>query len=208
MAQVERGLRKILSAPWVYDLFQRIMVTDRSRQRVVDEFIKPVAGQTVLDIGCGTATILNFLPDVNYFGVDLSPQYIEKARQRFGDRGQFQVATAADVILPADTMFDTVYAMGVLHHLDDDKVEQLFQMALRILAPGGRFISLDGTFIEHQHPISRFLIKHDRGLNIRTKEELLEIAGKYFRLTTAQIRSDLLRIPYTHLVLECVRDST
>lgn len=65
MAQVTTGIRSILSIPQVYDLVQRIMGAHSGRKNLVS-CMRVHPGQRVLDIGCGTAEILSYLPDVKY----------------------------------------------------------------------------------------------------------------------------------------------
>jgi cyclopropane fatty-acyl-phospholipid synthase-like methyltransferase len=84
-------LRDILAKARVYSLFARLIGATRGRQLYVQRHIRPRAGDRVLDIGCGAADILNALPTVDYHGFELSADYIESARKRFGPRGHFHV---------------------------------------------------------------------------------------------------------------------
>ena len=87
MSQITTGIRSILSKPSVYDFMQNIMGAQSFREKFVSLYVKPNAGSRVLDLDCGTADILNFLPNVDYYGYDISKEYIESARRRFGSRG-------------------------------------------------------------------------------------------------------------------------
>jgi SAM-dependent methyltransferase len=203
MAQRNSGLHAVLSLSWAYNAFQHAVGAERYRRRVVEEIIRPTAGQRILDIGCGTGEVLRYLPPVEYLGVDLSPHYIQSARDRFGDRGDFFVGRADDLKLPPDRRFELAMAFGLLHHLEDAEVERLFDAVRGLLAPGGRLVTVDCTLIEGQHPLARFVIKRDRGLNVRTIDEILRLAGRHFQTPTASVHTDLLRIPYTHVVLDC-----
>src|SRR5438045_2079745 len=82
--QVDTGLRSVLSHPVIYKTFQRIIGIDRAFKILVNEIIKPLSGNSMLDIGCGEAHILDFLPkEVTYVGYDLNPAYIEYARKNY-----------------------------------------------------------------------------------------------------------------------------
>ncbi len=203
MTQRTTGLHSILSLSWAYDLFQNLVGGNRMRRWLIDEVIDPVPGQRILDIGCGTATILDFLPDVEYLGIDLSSKYIESATRRFRDRGRFVVASSDELASAGTQRFSTILALALLHHLDDAQVERLFCSASRLLEADGRLVTIDGTFVPRQHPVSRWLIKNDRGLNVRTPDELRSIAERVFSRVTVQVKNNLLRIPYTHVILEC-----
>lgn len=204
MAQITHGVRAVLSNPVVYSLFQRIMGAHAVRTKFVNELVKPRAGMRVLDIGCGPADILDYLPDVDYQGFDISASYIAQARKRFGQRGQFhcQELTRADVEqMPP---FDLVIAVGLLHHLDDAAATGLLRLAAQALAPGGRLLTMDPCLEPGQHPIARFLVKRDRGQNVRTRQGYTELAGAVFDAPVVEVRHKG-GIPYTHCVMECTR---
>jgi trans-aconitate methyltransferase len=62
--------------------------------------------QRVVDVGCGTGEILDFLPaGIHYHGFDLDPNYIAAAREKYSDRGRFECAditkVSADALPPA-----------------------------------------------------------------------------------------------------------
>ena len=208
MAQKTDGLRAILSHPVFYDALQTVLGARRGRSRMMADYIKPKANDRVLDIGCGTGELFPYFPaGVTYVGFDLSPDYIEAARKRYGSRARFEcmdVAEFEDEQLIQDGV-DLVVAIGILHHLDDDQSRALFDTAFSMLKPGGRFISMDGTLIPDQSRIARSLILRDRGQNIREPEEYASLASHSFANVRHQIRHDLIFVPYTHCILECTR---
>ena len=72
--QVTTGFRAVLSHPWVYDTFQNLMGARSGRRRFSTTFIRAYLGSRLLDIGCGTAWILEYLPvDIDYRGYDINP---------------------------------------------------------------------------------------------------------------------------------------
>ena len=66
-------------------------------------------------------------------------------------------------------------------------------------------ITNDGCYAPGQSAAKRFLLSRDRGRYVRTEREYLELAARYFGKVKPNIREDVLRIPYTHLILECIR---
>src|SRR5687768_8485487 len=102
MSHHSSGLHRILDRPRIYDRLQRFLGAERARRRVVDEFFRPVRGAKLLDVGCGTGSLLDYLPeDIEYVGFDLNPAYIEAARERYGQRAKFfcvRVGSEGDVI--------------------------------------------------------------------------------------------------------------
>ena len=196
-------LRDILAQARVYSLFAQLVGAKRGRRLHIERYVRPRRGDRVLDIGCGPADILDALPPVEYFGFDLSAAYIESARRRFGARGQFQVAAVNVELARNYANCDLVLATGVVHHLTDAEAVDLFRVARAALKPGGRLVTLDGCLVEGQSRIARFMLRKDRGEHVRAQEQYLALARQVFSVVAPTITTDLLRIPYTHLVMEC-----
>ena len=93
-------------------------------------------------------------------------------------------------------------SIGVLHHLDDDEVLAALQTAKTVLASDGRFVSVDPTFADGQHPIGRFLASRDRGQHVRTPNETEALVTQVFNDVSVRTRHDLLRVPYSHVLVE------
>lgn len=204
MAQITSGLRAILSSPAIYDAFQNIMGADRIRRELVANYIRPAVGMRILDIGCGTARILDYLPDVDYHGFDLSQRYIDEAQRRCGDRGHFRCALVEQATLDDMPPFDIVLAVGVLHHLDDNSALSLLNLAKCALRPGGRLVTIDPCYDLAQNPVARFLVSRDRGQNVRSGGAYRELAYNVFAHVQGEVRHRAW-IPYTHWVMECTK---
>jgi SAM-dependent methyltransferase len=203
MAQITSGLRATLSHPILYDFLQNALGAQSSRRKIVRDHFRPKKDQSLLDIGCGTGEIAPHLPPgVAYRGIDLSPSYIASARQRYGHLGHFEVADASEPLPFSTQKFDLVTCIGLMHHLDDDESVALFNSVRRLLQPRGRLVTVDPTFVDGQHLIAREIAKRDRGRNVRRPEGYEALARRVFDDVTVVVRHDLLRIPYTHCVLE------
>jgi SAM-dependent methyltransferase len=198
-----RKLSSILSLPAGYRLFSRL-VRGNAWETYISEYIKPASGEKVLDIGCGPADILDYLPAINYTGVDLSQEYIDSARNRFGNRGRFLCSDVGSVEIEAERgSFSLVLATGLIHHLDNRQAAAMFEMVRRALRPEGRFITFDGCYVPGQSPMARWFLARDRGQFVRTQEEYTRLASEKFSAVEMHLRHDLLRIPYTHLIMRC-----
>lgn len=95
----------------------------------------------VLEIGCSIATDgLEFAKcGANYTGVDLTPQGVETAQERFhlfGVPGTFVAANAEKLPFP-DESFDHIYSFGVIHHAPAP--EKIASETHRVLRKGGTF---------------------------------------------------------------------
>lgn len=156
----------------------------------------------VLDLGCGPGELRRYLPDVQYVGIDISPTYIARAQELYGDSAEFRVGDAA--ALDRDLVgFEVVLAFGVLHHLEDAHASELLRGAAGALAPGGRIVTVDPAITQPQPRLARAMVTRDRGQHVREPDEYRNIADTVFGETTLTVRTDLLRIPYTHAILEC-----
>ena len=200
-------LKSILEQPFIYKLFSATVGAHHSISTFVNEYVRPVSGERILDIGCGPGKILDHLPQVDYFGFDFSPSYIESATRLYGHRGQFfcQRVSEAKVFLEHPQSFDIVLAVGVLHHLDDAEAMQLFDIAKRALKKGGRLVTYDGCYLRDQSRAAKYLLSRDRGQFVRDKQGYTGLARSSFDDVRAFIRDDLLRIPYTHIIMVCTK---
>ena len=204
MAQITHGLRAILSHPLVYSTLQNLMGGKHGRKLFVRDFIKPLPTMNVLDIGCGPADILEYLPAVNYWGFDISVAYIQHATSRFGAKGKFSCKMLTEEDLKELPAFDLVLALGLLHHLDDDAALALLNIAHNALKPGGRLVTIDPCLEAGQNPIARYLILKDRGQNVRTREGYAALVSTVFPEYRLEVRHSAW-IPYTHCIMECTR---
>lgn len=214
MPQINRGVRSLLSSPFVYDLFTKLIGETSYRRTLVEQYICPQEYDRILDIGCGTGKIVQYLPNVDYLGFDASQEYIKAAQAEFYKESKAptlnrqvkficQEVSANDI--KDEPFFDIALALGILHHLNDAEVLQLFNTAICSLKPGGKLITIDGVYVSNQSPIARWIISKDRGQNVRTEEAYLALASQVFSKITTSIRYDLLRIPYTHIILNCTK---
>lgn len=198
------GLRAfLLGTPIAYRLFQSAVTRNDSITWLVSDFIKPQLSDRILDIGCGTGSILKQLPDVHYFGVDHNPSYIEQAQKVHGDRGVFECLNVDSEDLLKCGEFNAVLLVGVLHHLSDAEVLRLVSRIQKLLLPSGRLITLDTTLVNDQHPFARFLARNDRGRFARSPNHYRMLLETGLRVTQETLRHDLLRIPYSHVAFVC-----
>jgi SAM-dependent methyltransferase len=202
MAQVTTGIRRVLSNPRVYSAFNRAVGSRRAIDLFVTQFVRPSAGLRVLDVGCGPGAFVTELPGVDYTGIDLSADYIEAARNDFGHLGRYLVGTAESI--PADDLgtFDVVIAKALLHHLDEHEIRGLLDTTRRLLNPGGRFVCFEATFTPDMPRTSRWVVSKDRGQSVLAPEGYAAIARDYFNEVRVDVHHDLLRIPYSHAILE------
>ncbi len=197
------GLASVFELSSCYQWFQRALGGRAAHRYFVEAHVRPQPGDQLLDIGCGPAQILRLLPHVNYVGVDLNPRYIASARTRFGGRGTFVCQSVSQMAVERPRSFDVVIAHGLIHHLDDPEAARLFEIAALALKPAGRFITLDGCFVAGQSQVAKWLLRNDRGHFVRQSAGYVSLAKHVFSNVRSVVRHDLLRTPYTHIILEC-----
>ena len=202
--QSESGLLRWLNVPLVYNAFSAVVGANALRRRLIQNHVRARPGDKVIDIGCASGLALQWLPEVQYLGLDISPDYIAFAQRKYGRRGTFVLGDARS--LRTDSRFqdaDIVIALGVLHHLDDREARECIQFAHDALKPNGRFVCHEACWIPNQGPVSKYIMGTDRGRNIRTEEQYRDLAGEVFRKIEARVDTKPMRIPYVTIVLEC-----
>lgn len=195
------GIHRILERPRVYERFQILLGAANARRRLVSEFLRPFDGARILDIGCGTGSLLESLPpNVDYVGYDLNPVYIEAARKRYAGRAQFFCARVGGEGEVTGGEFDFVVAKSLLHHLSDGDAHHLLATARHTLRRGGVFFSSDPTRHEGQSLGTRLMLSLDRGQSIRTPDAYRQLIAAHFPALEGVVVKDLLRIPYSHFI--------
>lgn len=201
MAQQISGIYRLVTLSPIYRMLMFSLGAERAITRYVDEALQPKANMKLLDVGCGPANVLAYLPAVDYTGIDLNENHIAHARQRYGDRGRFIVGNAAADLKQEEKSFDLVNVSALLHHLDDSEAVSLFSSLKRLLRPNGRIVTIDNVWLPGQRVAVRIINSLDSGMNIRTPEGYLALwNGLGFDVQTLTF-NDLLRIPYDHFIM-------
>jgi SAM-dependent methyltransferase len=195
-------VKDILGHPVVYQQFQNAMGFFGARVKAIGAYLPMDRGDKVVDIGCGPGFIVNHLPPgVSYLGFDIDKKYISYACSRFGDKGRFLCQLFDEQQARQCGPIDVVMMNGVLHHLDDDEVDQTLRVIKAGLKTGGRLFTLDGCFSDEQSWVARFLLKSDRGRHVRTRGHYESLLAKHFRTVEVHIENAMARVPYTFIVM-------
>ena len=106
-----------------------------------DRFRQYAPGNTLLECGCGTATLSRYMTQRNFkcTMLDSSKKAIEIAKAGFAARSLSGTFCVGDIkhIEFEDNSFDIVYSGGVLEFLED--IEKPIAEMVRVLKPGGFF---------------------------------------------------------------------
>ncbi len=150
-----------------YDLLVRLLThrSDRAFREHLAGLAHLVAGESVLDIGCGTGTLAIVAKRQvgaggRVFGIDASPAMIARATSKAAKAGidvSFKNAVAEALPFP-DAQFDVVLSTLMLHHLPRKVRELCAREIHRVLKPQGRVLVVDfgvpqrkAGFLAHFH---------------------------------------------------------
>jgi ubiquinone/menaquinone biosynthesis C-methylase UbiE len=108
------------------------------------------AGETVLDVGCGTGTLAIVAKgrvgaSGSVLGIDPSPAMIARATakaRRAGVEVDFRTGVVEALQFP-DAQFDVVLSTLMMHHLPRTARESCAREIRRVLKPGGRVLVVD-----------------------------------------------------------------
>ncbi len=131
--------------------------------RQICDVIRP--GDTVVDLGCGPATQLAMVAELNpessFIGVDLSAEMLEKARLHVESKGltnvSFVVSDVTNLGHFADASVDVVMSTVALHHLPTvAHLESTLAEVARILKRGGGLYLVDFAHLKSDRSIEYF----------------------------------------------------
>ena len=106
----EKGQITGLFSPWL----------EEWRMKKVIHYI---AGQRVLDYGCGYGTLASRVGSREYVGVDRNEDVLAAARTRYRDSPNVSFSSPDEFFASDKGLFDTIVLAAVLEHLEDPEAE-------------------------------------------------------------------------------------
>ncbi|MCL2869489.1 class I SAM-dependent methyltransferase [Candidatus Saccharibacteria bacterium] len=120
--------------------------------------IKP--GDKVLDVACGTGTLLKMLGDrykIDGYGVDISNNMVKVAQQK-NPSFHFTVATASDLSIAKDNSISLITVSSAYHHFPD--TGKFLREAYHVLKPGGAIFIAEPYLPTLLRPLILFILTH------------------------------------------------
>ena len=143
-----------LMADWDAAKYHRISDPQLAWGRAVVARLAPVAGERILDVGCGTGRLTEEIAaasGVEVVGLDASSAMLAEASRRARLRGQTPIAglhtfpayvQGDGSALPFSAAFDAVFSNATFHWVSDH--DRLFQSVHGALKRGGRLVAQCG----------------------------------------------------------------
>jgi arsenite methyltransferase len=141
-AAVERkNVSLSLDSEELANTYERVSTRQFNHGKVLISALAPRPGERVLDVGCGTGRLGDYVaglvaPGGEVFGVDPLPLRIDIAARK-NPRFKASVGRAEDLSRFADASFDVVYLNSVFHWIEDKR--RVLGEVRRVLKAGGRF---------------------------------------------------------------------
>lgn len=160
----------------LYDLGVELLfggTADVMRRQTLPPIIEAArdsAGQPrILDVACGTgralAQLVRALPQARYDAIDLSPWYLDKARQNAGQaEASFTVGNAEALPWPAET-FDATFSVYLFHELPRATRRKVWAEMQRVTKPGGTIVIMDSMQAADSPKMAFFLERFNEDMH-------------------------------------------
>lgn len=130
----------------LYDAAIGALTREKTWRAAMVREVAPVSEDCILDIGCGTASLLLALaraePRASYLGIDPDAEVLARATAKAKAAGAaiaFVQGFAADDILPQGWRPTKIVSSLVLHQVPLTEKRRILEVALDMLIPGGGF---------------------------------------------------------------------
>ena len=147
-------------------------------RKIALKFSRPTGGMQVLDVGCGTGSLLKDYQAAgcHISGIDASPTMLAAARRKLDPAADLRLGSAATMPF-ADGSFDLVTAVYSLHEMPLATRSAGLREMIRVVKPAGRILIIEyksgpypfpsGWFSKTSRAIVEWLAGQDHFKNFR-----------------------------------------
>ena len=160
-------------------------------------FIDVTKKLKILDLGCGDGNsagyIMKYYPECDYYGIDISKESINIAKQRFSSQNNANFKTYNGEKIPFENdTFDVIFIACVMHHIDSSNHKKIMRECRRVLKKGGKLV-----IFEH-NPYNPLTIKTVNDCPF--DEDAVLMSSKYLKKLVAYIGFKRVKVKYTIFV--------
>jgi ubiquinone/menaquinone biosynthesis C-methylase UbiE len=134
----------------------------------------------VVDVGGGTGRLKTLLPsNARHVCVDVDGLKLSGYAAKFDDA--LAIHGEASMLPFRSGAVEAITFVAVSHHLSDEQLTRVLDEIARVQSSRGTFFFFDAIQVPDRF-VSRLLWRHDRGAYPRTKEQLVAVLHRHFRV--------------------------
>jgi ubiquinone/menaquinone biosynthesis C-methylase UbiE len=181
---ISNVIHSIVAQPRVYDIVQRVMGLEYTRQRLTP-LLAETSGSVVLDVGAGTGLYLGLFPSTaKYIWLDNDRQKLQGFQTRASASIPAVLGDGTRIGL-RDKSVDYATCIAVTHHLTDRQLADLVAELGRVIRK--KLIFLDA--LDTSRWQSMLMWKYDRGSHPRSEQTLTAAIEQHFSIEKSETYS-------------------
>ena len=145
------------------------------------EFLPSNRDIKIIDLGCGTGSLVSGLKNCGYkhvSGIDVSHENIEQGKLADLDIEHGEIIDFLDQAIENNKNYDVIFLMDVLEHLDDNELFDVVDKVKKVLSGDGIFIIKTINAESLISGMGRYMdITHERSFTSHSMKELMSAFG-------------------------------
>ncbi len=194
-------MKRFLDIPKIFIFYQNLVGDKKYKKYITKNFLKIKDGDSILDLGCGPASLIPFLPgNIKYVGIDKSIEYINYASNKYKNH-KFICSNSFDLKEGLENKFDIIISDALFMSLSNEEAHKTLSLITSLLKEDGTFFFMDGCYVENGAKIANWFLSKERGKNTRSENEYKNLLSKYFKNIEIKTNSKLYNIPHTKIMI-------
>ena len=181
---VKTQISKFFSHPLAFH-YIRYLFNFGFNTKHVKNFLCPEKIDMIFDVGCGIGYYSKIVEDANYLGFDSNARYIDFAQSRYSNSKKLflKIDFLHDSFPESNLKPNKCLLIGVIHHLSDHQVKQLFG---KLSEMNFEFIVTQDPFYSKWHLINNLFCWLDRGRYVRTVSKYKKLIVSHFDIISSK----------------------